>query len=400
MAPGPLRWLLGGARRAARAAGVRRPGASERVARLAEANALLTSLHEVAKGLPSSLDLDEVLDSTMRRLCSFLAADVVALMLPDEGGHRWLVVRQEGVALAPVLTDADLPPALAAAVRARRVVTREDQPPSARRGLSPSARSGLYAPLVLRGGVVGVVAVERHRPDGYDRHDADVLEGFTEAVALAVDNARWFARLRTAGADEERVRLARDLHDRVGQTLAGLGFEIDRLAARAPDEELRSDLARLRAEVSRAVGEVGEVLHDLRRDVDDAGGMAATLEGFLARVRERRGVDVRLVDRSTGRLPPGPERELWRIAQEAVVNAERHAGAGLISVHWSCDGHDAELEVVDDGRGFDPDAADGRADGGLRAMRRRAEAIGADLTVDTRPSGGTRVQCCLGGARG
>ena len=95
------------------------------------------------------------------------------------------------------------------------------------------SRSGLYAPLRARGALVGLVAIEQHEPGFYGRRELRLLDGFVEPAALAIDNARWFARLRTIGADEERVRIARDMHDRVGQSLAFVAFKLDRLTALA-----------------------------------------------------------------------------------------------------------------------------------------------------------------------
>ena len=80
-----------------------------------------------------------------------------------------------------------------------------------------------------RGTLVGVLAVEHPDAHHFSARNAELLVGFAEPAALAIDNARWFARLRTVGADEERTRIARDLHDRIGQSLAYLAFELDRI---------------------------------------------------------------------------------------------------------------------------------------------------------------------------
>jgi len=100
---------------------------------------------------------------------------------------------------------------------------------------------------------------------------------------------------------------------------------------------------------------------------------------------------------STARLPLVQERELWRIAQEAITNVERHARATHLRVRWRCDGHSAQLTVADDGRGF-PVEAPRRSDSfGLTGMQERANAIGATLLVESEPYVGTLLECRLDG---
>ena len=117
-------------------------------------------------------------------------------------------------------------------------------------GLSPSAGSGIYSALRARGSLIGLISVERTNDDAFAARDLELLNRFVEPAALAVDNARWFNRLRTVGADEERTRIARDLHDRIGQSLAYLAFELDRIV-RAADkgENVREPLDNLRHDV-------------------------------------------------------------------------------------------------------------------------------------------------------
>src|SRR5439155_21596304 len=118
--------------------------------------------------------------------------------------------------------------------------------PGAGPGLSPRSGSGIYSPLRARSRLVGLLAVERRVAGSLDQQELALMDGVAEQAALAVDNARWFSRLRRVGADEERNRIARDLHDRVGQSLAYLPCELDRIAggagnADAPGEDLGPD---------------------------------------------------------------------------------------------------------------------------------------------------------------
>lgn len=198
------------------------------------------------------------------------------------------------------------------------------------------------------------------------------------------------------GADEERARLARDLHDHLGQSLASVALELERVLARARRaEDVTTPLAHLHDDVVAMVRDVRFTLQDLRADVTPAQGVAATLADQVLRVRGRSGLDVELCCTGDARLPPRHEHELWRIAQEALANAEHHAHARQVRIDWSSDDQRAHLRVADDGCGFAVDHA-GRPDSyGIRGMRERAAAIGATLTIDSHPGAGTVVTCLL-----
>jgi signal transduction histidine kinase len=387
--------VAGYARRLFGEAEVRHSLALDRISRLAEANALLSSLHRVAQSLPSSFDLDEILESTVGRIRELVDFQVVAILLGDGDGAPWTVSFSEGVRLPGELPDADLPPAARVAISGAAPYGAPHLGGTQGQGLAPTSGSGVYAPLRARGQLVGVLALE-HANDGHlGATEARLVEGLMEPAALAIDNARWFARLRTVGAAEERTRIARELHDRIGQSLAYVAFELDRILKRAEGQTVHDDLERLRADVRSVVGEVRETLYDMRTDVTETRGLVDALEGYLVRVRERAGVDTTFRHQETARLPVPQEREMWRIAQEAISNVERHARAAHLSVQWRCDGRSALLVVADDGQGF-PVGKAGRVDSyGMVGMRERADAIGAVLEFESEHGRGTTVRCRL-----
>lgn len=390
--------LAGYARRLSGEADIRHSLALDQVGRLTEANQLLSSLYEVAQDLPASLDLEQVLDATVARLRSFWDLSALAILVPDETSEQWMVLRQEGGRLPLQLDAAALPSALRQASASRSGLAYTDlREDASAPGLGAASGSGLYAPLFARGQLVGLIGVEHGDADRFGSADVELLGGITETAALAVENARWFTRLRTVGAAEERTRIARELHDRVGQSLASIGFELDRMSLHSADDELRPGLDLLRDDLRAAMGEIRDTLYDLRTEVSETGGIVDTLEQFLERVERRSAISARL--QASGamlRLPLPQEREMWRLAQEAITNAERHGRAKEIGVWWYCDGARAELEVVDDGCGFDPAAV--RRDGsyGMLGMRERAASIGATLSIDSAPGRGTRVRCSMG----
>lgn len=388
--------IAGYARRVTREADRQHSLALDRLGRLSDANALLFALHRVAQSLPASLGLDEVLDTTMGRIGDLFRFDAAAVMVLDDTGGGWIVARSEGRRFPRRIAGDALPHALQRAVDLGGLVNEPDLARSGGPGLTPESRSGIYAALIGREATVGIVAVEHTSDHHFDDRDVELLRGFVAPAALAVDNALWFSRLRTLGADEERTRIARDLHDRIGQSLAYVAFELDRIVkSDGRGERVTVSLERLRGDVRGVIGEVRDTLYDLRTDVSEARDLPATLKDFLDRVEGRSDVRVRLDVKASVRLPVPQEREILRIAQEAVTNVERHSGAERCLVRWWCDRSMAVLEVHDDGAGFHAGRA-GRLDSyGILGMRERATSIGATLELDSAPGTGAVVRCLL-----
>ena len=385
--------VTGYARRISGEADERHSEALDRVQRLVDANQLLFNLHQVAQDLPASLDLDEVLESTLGRLRELLTFDSAAIVLREETDQSWHVARRFGAKIPSLLAEHELPPPIRSAAETDVVVTAPNLLRHGGPGLFPRAESGVYVALRARGALVGVIAVEHSEAFHFSTRDADLLDGFSEAAALAVDNARWFARLRTVGADEERTRIARDLHDRIGQSLAYLAFELDRIVKKDErHDSVSEDLSGLREDVRGVVREVRDTLYDLRTDVSDDKDVESVLREFAARIEERTDMSVSLRIDQSARMPRLQERELWRIAQEAMINAERHSGGTHIDVFWYSDGAEAIAEVRDDGKGM-PLGRVGRLDSyGMLGMRERASSIGAALSVDSIPGRGVTVR--------
>ncbi|MCU1461450.1 MAG: Signal transduction histidine kinase [Acidimicrobiales bacterium] len=373
--------------------------ALDRMSRLAEANALLFSLHRIAQSLPASLDLDEVLASTMGRMRDLFDFDTAAVVLRDDTTGSWIVGAAEGVRLKHSLLTSELPVGIVQAMESETAVVVPNLPKAGSAGLGLMTFSALYAPLRARGQLVGVIALEHHAPGHFSAREVELVQGFVEPAALAIDNARWFGRLRTVGADEERTRIARDLHDRLGQSLAYLAFELDRILKRSQKELVHNELQQLRQDVRGVVSEMRETLYDLRTDVSETHDVVDTLEDFLRRVEERTHLQISFRHDRQGRLPLPQERELWRVAQEAITNVERHARATHMSVSWHCDGESALLAIYDDGQGF-PAGYAGRMDSyGIIGMRERADSIGARLEIESAPGQGTTVRCRLHAGR-
>jgi two-component system sensor histidine kinase UhpB len=190
------------------------------------------------------------------------------------------------------------------------------------------------------------------------------------------------------------------LHDRIGQNLALLNIDLDISASQLQGtcaDIVKPRLTEARALVETTIAHVRNVLAELRPPALDDYGLAAALRAYSTSLSASTGLLVRFDGADiTPRPAPLTETALFRIAQEALMNAAKHAGAGSIAVELTATASIIALTITDDGVGFDkafPGA--NRAAWGITTMRERAEAVGAVLDIDAQPGAGTRVRVTL-----
>jgi two-component system sensor histidine kinase UhpB len=229
--------------------------------------------------------------------------------------------------------------------------------------------------------------------------------GETEEVAR-IESAflrmmrRLEAERRRAGSaalhaqEEERARVARDLHDEVNQSLTGLLLRLEAAREAAPPE-LEDELAETKALANQAMGELLSLARQLRPTALDDLGLAAAIEGQV----DRLGGEIEggfEIEGNFSDLGDDAQLVVYRVAQEALSNAARHSGAKRVEVHLRrTAAEDVLLEVSDDGRGFAFDESERGL--GIGGMRERALLIGADLAIESRPDRGTTVRLTVPG---
>lgn len=199
-------------------------------------------------------------------------------------------------------------------------------------------------------------------------------------------------------AEQERQRIARELHDDTAQRLAGLMIML-KVAGRTVDPQEREErLDRVREEIGAAADAVRRIARGLRPPVLDEVGLPAALESLVRTLRHAHGLDIDLaMDRPAGRMSADSELAMYRIVQEALSNAIRHSGASRLAVSLQAEDHALRAEVRDEGRGFAterPFSDEGRGLG-LVGMRERARHAGGTLEIDSAPGAGTRVRVTL-----
>ncbi len=219
-------------------------------------------------------------------------------------------------------------------------------------------------------------------------------------LQAAFDHLRQLTRRLEAAKEEERRHIARELHDEMGQLLTAAKMNVQLLQRGGFDERAATRLADTVELLDRMIRLVRELSFDLRPPLMDDLGLLAALRGQLEALAQRSGMQVGLASETLpDRLPPEVEIAAFRIVQEAVTNVVRHAGARRVDVVLRGAEERLEIEVRDDGRGFDAGETAGHPGGGdhlgLQGMRERAQALGGNVTVETAPGRGTALRATL-----
>jgi len=207
--------------------------------------------------------------------------------------------------------------------------------------------------------------------------------------------AAYAAQVKELATTEERNRLARELHDSVTQSLYSLtllsaGWR--RLASKGKLENVENSFAEIVEIAQQALKEMRLLIFELRPPVLEAEGFLGALHHRLNAVEKRAGVEARLIAGEIVDLPTEIEEALYAIAIEALNNALKHAAARSITLQFHSDDKSVALEVVDDGKGFDPETQEHRWGMGLENIRQRAAQIGGSLEITTSPGEGTRLR--------
>jgi signal transduction histidine kinase len=378
----------------------------------------LAALVDMSRILSSTFDLKQMAGEALRHMVhSFPRAccAVVFLRRPD-GGYELLRAYRRPEAPMPVVP----PPVTELSVRAGEV----GGPVGARLNgnvvaLGPESFNeargfrSFGTPLKSKDRTFGSLAlssVKEEEPLGPD--DLRMLTAFAQQFATAIDNIRLYELLQDREAqledliaklvhaqEDERKRIARELHDDTGQKLSAIGMGLAALettVAAGDASRTASVLRNLREMNDQAMTELRNIMADLRPAQLDDLGLAPALKWYIGQYQARNPEpQVRLViERTPGRLPPEYETVLFRVAQEALTNARRHAEATEVTVRLSQIGSEVALEIRDNGVGFDPGQPPRHEPGsglGLPGMRERVGLVNGSLQIESAPGQGARI---------
>ena len=243
------------------------------------------------------------------------------------------------------------------------------------------------------GGGLGLICVF---VDVTDRTRAEAAAQESLEQLLVADRSRrqLIDRLVTA-QEEERRRIAGDMHDDSLQVMAAISLRMARVRARTDNQRTRESMDELQATIELAATRLRHLLFNLRPPVLDREGVAAALREYLEQLRDDAGVRYRLHDRLDSQPSVQQRTNLFRIAQEALANVRKHAAASRVDVTLDSRWNGTLLSVRDDGQGFDPDRGRRPDSLGLLAMNERAEMMGGWCEIHSAEGEGTRVRVWL-----
>jgi signal transduction histidine kinase/ABC-type uncharacterized transport system substrate-binding protein len=379
---------------------------------------LLSELSAIFTG-PVPAEADRRVEAGLRRLVEELDVDwatVRAFAETAEGislTHAW---RRERVPPRPTLIREDETPWVFARLRENRIVHLAqlgDLPAEAavdRRSLEAlGTGSTVMVPLVATGAVVGCLSLGTSgRVRGWPDELIPRLQLLAEVFANALERQRSAGAARESEAqirdlagrlltaqEEERRRIARDLHDGVNQELAAVAIALSGLEGRLPGDvasDLRQEVTRLQSRTVEAAEAIRSLSHTLHPGVLQHTGLVAALRGYCRQFEREHNLSVAFkTDGELEPVPPDVALCLYRVTQEGLRNAARHAGAREAWVTIRREGDDVVLAIGDDGRGFD--LAEGRRLGlGLISLDERVRLVRGRLTIDTQRQAGTEIR--------
>ncbi len=383
-------------------------------AELLRRNRELAVLNEVAQAVSRRQDLDEMLNTALRR--------VLDLMHLQAG---WILLLEANGSQTRLVCSMDMPARVARQevergfphCRCGRVL--EEKGPVVITPLEETCpvyglclaegevvNGHVTVPLVSQSQVLGTLNIACPNSDCVSNENLKLLGAIGQQLGVAVENTQLWAEVRQkevargqllekiiTAQEEERKRIARELHDGTSQSLTTLLVGLKVLESLNSPDEIRQHLTGLREVAAETLDAVHDLALELRPSVLDDMGLAAALERYVGDYQRRFSirVDCRAVGFEGRRLPPAIETALYRIVQEALTNVARHSGARHASVLLERARHHVRAIVEDNGCGFDTSLARQERKLGLYGMEERATLIGGSLRIESQPGLGTTV---------
>jgi len=346
----------------------------------------LQMLLDVSATANSLLDLDEMLTRTLNLLVDLVGASRAGVSLLD---------KETGKLKAGILRpEREVDPAeMALMLQAGQAVSDSGEmmyiAPDISMGLP---EPGVLLPLQIRDRKLGVLAIIGAAESSFTPNQLALFKSIADQLSVAIENAYLFEKAEDVAVAAERNRLARELHDAVTQTLFSASLIADvlpRIWERDPDQG-RVRLEELRELTRGALAEMRTLLLELRPATLTETSLAELLRQLTQAFGGRSRLPIELIVEGERPLPPETQVVFYRIAQEALNNITKHAGASQATLKLTFLPQAVSLSIRDNGRGFDLSDAPLNSLG-LGIMRERAEKIGAQLTINSRIGEGTTV---------
>jgi two-component system nitrate/nitrite sensor histidine kinase NarX len=362
----------------------------------------LATLNTLATVVSRSLDLEKILNDALDEALGIMRMEKGQAFLMEEESQSLVLIAHRRLSDELVRYTAQLPLGASTsglAAREGRPVVRKvvDYPGTKLKDLMQ--REGIQfvisTPLMAKGKTVGTIDLGAAALRTVDPEELSLLAAIGHQIGVAVENARLYEQAQQLAVIKERNRLARDLHDSVMQALYGVTMYAEAAArqlASGARDLTASYLHEIRDTAQESLREMRLLIFELRPPILRREGLVTALRARLEAVEERVGMQTEFKVDGCGPLSPEIEKDLYRVAQEALNNALKHAQASRVSVHLGQRDGIVTLEIADDGVGFDPSAARGKGGFGLRGMQERVTRLGGRLTVQSHPGKGTQIK--------
>jgi PAS domain S-box-containing protein len=362
----------------------------------------LEALYQADEKLHASLELEEVLQALVDVCVDLLGADKSFILVWDRAQQHLLTRAHRGFTAQFVqrMDEYARVGLLAyAAQRGELVVVQDahlDERVARRITDQEGIRAFMHIPIRQNGEVFGVFSIASLHPNTLGYEEQRVFTSLARRAAIAIRNARLYAQAQGRAALEERQRLARNLHDSVSQAIYGIVLGVrtaKTLLARNP-EKAPAALDFVMNLAEGAMAEMRALIFELRPESLRQEGLVAALSKQIAAARVRHGLNLEAKLCSEPALSLEAKEALYRVAQEAIHNTARHARANRVHLHLHQEDDAVQLEIRDDGVGFDSQREyPGHL--GLVSMRERIERLGGCFRLESSPGAGTTVNVVI-----
>jgi PAS domain S-box-containing protein len=378
----------------------------------------LLALGFISSVVSQSLDLNTVLENALDMLLDIMKTDIGGILLLDDEkqmlcyrAHRGFTSPYVDKVCYPLDEDIN-----GYVFQTGEIVVAEDitsDPRTIKSALikAEMITSFISVPLVAKKKKLGVLYIASRKAHKFSNEDTQFLASAVPQIAMAVENALLHREVEHKEQirgdllkeifsiqEEERRRIARELHDETSQTLASLSAHLEAIL-QGPDndpDKIRAKIKNLQPLFGGILNEIHRIIYELRPSVLDDMGLTPAIRWLATNKLESNGIKVRLktIGRNQ-RLPSGSESSLYRVIQEAVTNIVRHSGAknAVVAIRFNRD--NISVHIGDDGSGFDVEEITKLKEGprglGLLGMRERIEFMGGQLNIKSQPGKGTKI---------
>jgi signal transduction histidine kinase/HAMP domain-containing protein len=377
----------------------------------------LSTLNAIIAGINDTRSLDRTLGDALDRILILMEMEAGMVHLYEEETDSLVLVAHNGLApdyLARISAVSPGEGAIGQVMQSGEPIVTGDGGGETGGIESESGRigDGITLPVQSKNTVLGTLSLARQSSAGLEYDTIRLLMAMAEALGIAVDNSRTARHLEDAGEireqlleklitaqEEERRRIARELHDDASQSLAALAISLDGIADALPtrNRDAKHKLELLRQQAIQTLSRIRNLALELRPSALDDLGLTMAIDWYAKDYLANHGIEVEIeVAGDEVKLPSYTETMLFRIVQEALTNIVKHAAASRVTVKVEFAADTVVAQVTDDGAGFDVDSAMGsggmRRNLGIHGMTERATLLGGRFAIRSRRGEGTRLR--------